>query len=209
MSIPSKVVGAGNGSSAQNVYKVTFSQALSAIPTLESWDDSSFSSVTREQFVGTAVNGGIPYISAVATTDAAPSASWKPAAAVAGGATINRLKGLVNVVNLSVAIPTAGGTVRFNLDWEIPSDAAVPATNSFGVLAIRFSFSGATPSLTWQFNDSVAGGTEGAPSFTSLTAGASGNFIRPADTGSSSANVVLTKPTSSVQSAGEQWVTNT
>lgn len=209
MSIPSKVTGAGNSSSAQNVFRIQFSQALSGNPTLESWDDSTFSTTTREQFTGTAVNGNIPYLSAVATTDSGPVSNWKPVAPVAGGATINRLLGLTNFVNLSTVIPIAGGFVRFNLDFEIPSDAAVPSTNTFGVLACRFSYSGATPSLTWQFNDNSAGGTEGAPQWTTLTPGAAGNFIRPADSSATSSNVVVTKPLSGVADAGAVWVTNT
>ncbi len=209
MAIPSQVAGAGNNSSAQNVFKVIFSQALSGNPTLESWDDSTFSTTAREQFTGTTVNGNKPYMSAVATTDAAPVGNWKPGVPIAGGATINRLKGLTNFVNLSTVIPGAGGAVRFNLDFEIPSDAAVPSTNTFGVLAIRYSFSGPTPSLTWQFNDVSAGGTEGAPQFTNITPGAAGNLIRFADNGVSSANVVFTKPTSGVADAPQIWVTNT
>jgi hypothetical protein len=209
MSIPSNVAGAGNNSSAQNVYRVTFSQNLSANPTLESWDDSTFSSTTREQFTGTAGNGLIPYLAGIATTDSAPLAAWKPSP-VAGGATANRLKGLVNFVNLSTIVPVAGGSVRFNLNFEIPFDATVPATNTFGVLAVRFSFSGATPTLTWQFNDISAGGTEGAPQWTTITPGAAGNFIRPADAGATSASVIVTKPaTSGTIDSAQQWVTNT
>lgn len=209
MSIPSNVAGAGNNSSAQNVYRVTFSQNLSANPTLESWDDSTFSSTTKEQFTGTAGNGNIPYLSGIATTDSAPISAWKPGV-VAGGAVANRLKGLVNFVNLSTVIPVAGGSVRYNLNFEIPFDCTVPATNTFGVLAVRFSYSGATPSLTWQFNDVSAGGTEGAPQWTTITPGAAGNFVRPADAGSTSASVIVTKPaTIGVVDAAQQWVTNT
>lgn len=209
MAIPSKVVGAGNNSSAVNPFKVTFSQALSAVPTLESWDDSTFSTTAKEQFTGTATNGLIPYVSAVATTNGAPSSNWKPASPAAGGAVANRLKGTTNFVNLSTGVPGAGGAVTFNLDFEIPTDASVPSTNTFGVLAVRFAFSGATPSLTFQFNDASAGGTDGAPQFTNITPGSAGNFIRPADSGVSSANVVVTKPTSGVADSGEIWVTNT
>jgi len=209
MSIPSQVANAGNNSSAQNVFKVTFSQALSSPPTIESWDDSTFSTTTKEQFAGTTINGNIPYVSVVATTDAAPIAAWKPASPVAGGAVANRLKGLTNYVNSSVNTPTAGGAIRFNIDFEIPADATVPSTNTFGVLAVRYAYSGPTPTITWQYNDVAAGGTEGAPQWTNITPGAAGNFIRPADAGTTSANVAATKPTSSVASANQIWVTNT
>lgn len=209
MAIPSNVANAGNGSSAQNVFQVSFSQALSAAPTLEAWDDSSFSTVLKEWTAGTTGNGNIPYISGVATTNAAPSASWKQASPIAGGAVANRLKGLNSFVILSTGIPGVGGTVRFNLNFEIPSDASVPATNTFGVLAVRYSYSGPAPSVVFQFNDVSAGGTEGAPQFTNITPGSAGNFIRPADAGSTSAAVVVTKPSSGVVDAGMIWVTNT
>lgn len=209
MPIPSQVNGAGNNSSAQNVFKVIFSQALSSAPTIESWDDSTFSTTTKEQFAGTTINGSIPYVSAVATTDVAPASNWKPVAPVAGGVVANRLKGLTNYVVSSVNVPTAGGAIRFNLDFEIPADASVPSTNTFGVLAVRYAYSGPTPSVTWQYNDVASGGTEGAPQWTNSTPGAAGNFIRMADAGTSSANVSMTKPTAGVASAAQLWVTNT
>lgn len=209
MPIPSQVAGAGNNSSAQNVFKVTFSQALSAPPTIESWDDSTFSTTIKEQFAGTTTNGNIPYVAAIATTDAAPAASWKPATPTAGGAVANRLKGTSNYVNGGVNIPTAGGAIRFNINFEIPVDCTVPSINTFGILAIRYSYSGALPSITWQYNDVAAGGTEGAPQWTSISPGAAGNFIRPADAGTTSANVAVTKPTSGVLDAAQVWVTNT
>lgn len=209
MAIPSQVVGGGNNSSAVNPFTCTFSQALSAIPTLESWDDNTFSTTTKEQFTGTATNTNIPYVSAVATTNGAPASNWKPTSPAAGGAVANRLKGTTNFVNLSTGIPGAGGTVKWNLDYEIPTDATVPSTNTFGVLAVRFAFSGATPTLTFQFNDLSAGGTDGAPQFTSITPGAAGNFIRGADAGSTGASVLMTKPTSGVASMPQIWVTNT
>jgi hypothetical protein len=211
VSIPSAVTGAGNGSQARNVFRLTFSTALSSIPTLESWDDSTFSSTSKEVFTGTPVNENIPYQSAAATTDAAPSsANWKLAAPVAGGATINRLMGTTYFVNLSVGVPGAGASVRFNLNWEEPSDAAVPATNTQNsVLACRYAYSGVAPTLSWAFNDNSAGGTEGAPIFTSITPGSAGNFVRPTDASATSANLTLTKPASGVADQGAIWVTNT
>jgi hypothetical protein len=211
MAIPSKVKGGANGSQAQNVFKVTFSQALAAVPTLEAWDDDTFSAVTKEMFTGTPDNGNIPYVSAVATTDGAPAGTnWKPVSPAAGGATINRLKGRNSYVNLSAAIPSANGSVRFNLDWELPDDMTIPSVNTGnGVIIVRYSYSGVAPTLTWQFNDNSAGGTEASPVWTTLTPGAAGAVIRPCDSGSSSASLVVTKPTSGVASAGEIWVTST
>jgi hypothetical protein len=210
MSIPSQVANAGNNSSAQNVFRITYSQALAAPPTLEAWDDSTFSTTNKEMFTGTITNGNKAYVSAVATTDSAPVSAWKPASGAAGGATINRLQGLVSFVNLSVAAPGAGGSVRFNLVWEIPSDAAVPSTNTLnGVLATRYAFSGATPTLTWQYNDVGNGGTEVSPQWTTITPGAAGSFIKPANTGSTSSSVFLTKPLSGTLDSPQVWVTAT
>lgn len=209
MSIPSNATGAGNNSSAVNVFQIIFSQALSAPPTLEAWDDATFSTTIKEMFAGTVVNGHIPYLSAVATTNTAPVSNWKPGV-IAGGAVANRLLGDTNFVILSTASPTAGGAVKWNLNWEIPSDATVPSINTTnGVLACRFSFAGATPTLTWQFNDFSAGGTDGAPQWTTLSPGSAGNFFRPADAGSTSANVAITKPGSGVVDSAQVWVTNT
>jgi hypothetical protein len=210
MAIPSKVVGAGNNSQARNVFMVTFSQALAAVPTLEAWDDDTFSTVTKEMFAGTHDNGNIPYVSAVATTDSAPaSANWKPVTPVAGGATINRLKGRTNYVNLSASIPSANGSVRFNLDWELPDDMTIPSTNTGnGVIIVRYSYSGVAPTLTWQFNDNSAGGTEATPAWTTITPGGAGSVIRPCDSGSTSASLVVTKPISGVADAGEVWVSS-
>jgi hypothetical protein len=210
MSVPSNVANAGNNSSAQNVFRVVFSQALSASPSLEAWDDSTFSSNTKEMFTGTAGNGGIPYVSAVATTDTAPTPLWKPVAPVGGGAVANRLKGTTNFVTLTTTIPGVGAAVRFNLDWEISFDTTVPSTTTCnGVLAVRYSYSGAAPTLTWQFNDVSAGGTESSPQWTGITPGAAGQFIRPTDSGVSSANLVFTKPSAGVLDSAQIWVSNT
>lgn len=210
MSIPSQVANAGNNSSAQNVFRITFSTALATPPTLESWDDSTFSTTSKEMFTGTVTNGNKPYVSAVATTDSAPAALWKPASAVGGGAVINRLQGLVSFVNLSINPPGAGGTVRFNMVWEIPSDASVPSTNTLnGVIATRYAFSGIAPQLTWQYNDFGNGGTEVSPQWTTITPGAAGSFIKPANSGATSASVFLTKPLSGTLDSPTVWVTAT
>ena len=210
MSIPSKVTGGGNNSQAQNVLRVVFSQALSSIPSLEAWDDSTFGTTTKEMFTGTPVNGTKPYLSGIATTDAAPaSAAWKPSV-VPGGAVANRLQGRTSYVNLSVAVPSGGQSVRFNLDWELPSDMTIPSISTCnGIIIARYSYSGTAPQLTWQFNDFSAGGTEGSPVWTTVTPGSAGAVIRGTDAGATSASLGFTKPTTGVADASEVWVTNT
>jgi len=205
MTMPGQVKGAGNNSVAQNVISVTFSQATSDIPTLEAWDDFNTNSILHEIFTGTVGNGNIPILSAVATTDGAPVAAWKPAAPSAGGATINRLMGSTNYVNLAAAPITLGNSVRFNLCWEVPYDASVPADMDC-VFAIRYSYSGAPPVLTWEFNDEDAGGTEGVPVWTGITPGVAGNIFRPTDAGVTAGNLVLHKPPASTIDNPELWI---
>lgn len=201
MAIPFKITGAGNNSTAQNVLKVTFSQALSSVPRLEAWDDGNLNTVTGTVFTGTSGNGNIPMLAAVATTDTAPSSSWKPASPTAGGATANRLKGSTNYVNLSASAPGAGGAVRFNVVLEVPSDISAPATLNW-VLAVRYWYTGTAPTLTWAGNE----GTEGSPTWTSITAGASGNYLRPADQ-STGTTWTVDKPTSGTKDAPYYWIT--
>jgi len=204
MTIPTKIVGAGNDSAAQNVIKVTFSEATSDIPKLMAYDDYNFATTDHEVFGGTVGNGNKSMISAVATTDGAPVASWKPASATPGGATINRLKGATSYVNLSAAALAAGESVMFNLCWEIPSDAAIPS-DLFAVFMIEFNYPGAAPIITWEVNDNEDGGSDGTPSWTTLTPGTGGNKVNPADAGSTPANITLHRPPTGVQDIGEVW----
>lgn len=206
MAVPSKVVGAGNNSTAQNVFKVIFSEATSSVPKLEAWDDFSFNAITHEIFTGTTGNSSLPMVSAVATTNAAPVSDWVPSSATAGGAIINRLKGDTNYVNLHTAALAASEFVLFNLCWGIPFDASIPSDME-AVLVLRFEYTGAAPVLTWSFNDEDAGGTEGTPVWTTITAGTSGHQIIPTDLGATSGSLVLHRPVSGVINCGEVWVT--
>lgn len=113
MSIPSKVSGGGNTSTAQNIFRVVFSQSLSAAPTYQMWDnsstypavDASGSTTAKEAFTGTSNNSNKPEYALVDTTNAAPSSSWLPGSASAGSANPNRMKGSTNYVT-SPATPT-------------------------------------------------------------------------------------------------------
>ncbi|KUK49418.1 MAG: hypothetical protein XD75_0582 [Parcubacteria bacterium 33_209] len=94
MAIPNKATGAGNNNAA-NVFKVTFSQALSTAPKYEAWDnsktfpakDESGSTVAKEIFTGTTGNGNKPMLYLVDTNAGAtpPGANWKPASATTHG----------------------------------------------------------------------------------------------------------------------------
>jgi len=106
MAIPSKAVGGGNVSTASNVFRVSFSQALSAAPQYQMWDnsstypavDASGSTTTKEAFAGTSGNSNKPEYALVSTTSAAPSSSWLPGSATGGSANPNRMKGTTNYV---------------------------------------------------------------------------------------------------------------
>lgn len=205
MAVPGQVKGAGNNSVAQNVVKVTFSQATTDHPKLEAWDDFNTNSTLHEIFAGTVENGNIPMLSGVATTDGPPGALWKPVAPIPGAATINRLLGSTNTVVLSSGNMGIGDTVRFNLCWEVPFDATVPADMDC-VLVIRYSYTGIAPVLTWEFNDEDAGGTESVPVWMAITPGVAGHIFRPTDAGVASPNLVLHKPAASVADNPELWV---
>lgn len=207
-----QIAGAGNNSAARNVIRVTFSQTLSAIPTLEAWDDSTFATVANQIFTGTNVsstirNAAVPLIYAAATTSVTPSSAWRPNTATAGGAMTNRLKGTTNFVNLSSVAPNATEWVMFNLGIEIPSDATVPSSSSLAhVIAIRYQYTGTAPTLTWEFNNQTGGGTEGTPVWAALTSGGAGNVFKQGDAGVLGSNVFITRPSTGMVDSGSCWV---
>jgi len=212
MSIPFKVTGAGNGSTAQNVYKITFSQALSSPPVYKAWDNSqtfpardvSGTTTSHEIFTGTTGNGSKPMLSLVATTSSAPSSNWKPASATSGSANPNRLKGSLSYVT-DPTTPGAGESILFNLCLEVPYDATVPSTTSMAaILEVTYTYTGAAPTVTWYANE----GTEGSPTWTELTPGTHGiKFCNSSAEISDSTTWKLTLPTSGTVEDGCQIVT--
>lgn len=212
MSIPNNATGAGNNDAA-NVFKIIFSQALSTAPKYEAWDnsqtfpakDASGSTTAKEIFTGTAGNSSKPMLYLVDTNAGAssPGSDWKPSTATAGSANPNRLKGTTNYVTAQNT-PDASEFITFNIGLEAPYDATVPSSSSTAhIIQIRYTYTGSAPSLTWQFNE----GTEGSPSWTTLTPGTHG--LRYCNTGTSWAAgpYKLTLPESSVTDAGEVGVT--
>lgn len=106
MAIPSKIIGGGNNSVAQNVVRVAFSQTLSAAPVYKIWDngstypaaDAAGATTVKEAFTGTVGNSNKPEYALVDTTSTAPTSNWLPASATAGSANPNRMKGSTNYV---------------------------------------------------------------------------------------------------------------
>lgn len=210
MAIPAKATGAGNNN-AQNVFKITFSTALSTAPKIEAWDnsqtfpakDAAGATVAKEIFTGTAGNSSKPMLYAVSTTGGAPGANWKPASATAGSANPNRLKGTTNYVT-DTATPGAGGATLFNLGIEAPYDAAVPSSSSMAhMIQVRYTYTGAAPTLTWAFNE----GTEGSPSWTTITPATHGIRYCNSSTNWAAGPYKLTLPAASVVDAGELGIT--
>ena len=178
MAIPNKAVGYGNNSTARNVFRVTFSTALSSAVKYETYDGGTFPAVgsatttTNTIFAGTAGNSNKAMIGLVDTTNAAPASAWFPASATGGTANPNRMKGQTSYVTQAGANVGAGGTITWNECIEIPSDVTPSSTMAYDLL-LRYTYTGGAPSLTWAFNDAVSG-TEGAPTWTTLTPGTHG-----------------------------------
>ncbi|MDD5068081.1 MAG: hypothetical protein PHN89_00570 [Candidatus Pacebacteria bacterium] len=210
MAIPAKATGAGNNN-AQNVFKVTFDQALSTPPKIEAWDnsqafpakDAAGATTAKEIFTGTAGNGTKPMLYAVATTSSAPGANWKPASATAGSDNPNRMKGTTNYVT-DPTTPGLGDAILFNLGLEAPYDATVPSSSSMAhMIQIRYTYTGTAPALTWAFNE----GTEETPSWTTITPGTHGLQYCNSSTNWAAGPYKLTLPAASVVDAGEIGVT--
>ena len=210
MGIPARATGFGNNSTARNVFRILFSQALSLPPIYKAWDGAVFpatgAAVTtlNTVFTGTPGNGNIPMISLVDTSLGAPIAAWKPAVPAVGSANPNRMKGSTNYVTSTVT-PGAGGTITWNEDLEVPSDATTTSTMAVD-LEVTYLYTGAPPALTWSFNDFGAGGTEGAPVWTTLTVGVDG--LRYCNAGTVGGGpYVMDIPLVGVSDSPEGWIT--
>ncbi len=208
MAIPFRPVGIGQVA-AKNVFRVNFSQALSAIPELHAWDDFNLNSVANKIFTGTTVNGSKPMISAIGA-DVAPPAAWWPASEVVGAAvnTASRLKGNTGWCKLSASAPGVNGDVFFNFDHKWPSDVQ-PADNVKFALSVLYRYTGATPTVTFYGND---GGTESTPVWTALTVQPKGTngaatVIKCSDAGGDGVGDTFSIPQSGEAHPAETWLT--
>ena len=208
MGIPAKAVGYGNGSTARNVFSILWSTALSQAPIFKMWDGASYPAtgaavtVANTVFVGTAGNGNIPMTSLVDTSSGAPIAGWKPVGATGGSANPNRMKGSTSYVT-STATPGAAGRTTWNEVLELPSDATTSSTMAVD-LEITYTYTGGVPSLTWGYNE--APGTEGSPSWTTLTVGTNG--LRHCNAGTVAGGpYLLDIPAASTVDSAEGWTT--
>lgn len=174
---PFKPVGIGQVA-AMNVFKVTFSQALSTNPKLMAWDDYTMTTVNNTIIAGSPGSGFLSMIGGIGLLSA-PSASWFPsaenAATVVDSATL--LNGNTGYCLLSSSVPGAADSVYFNLDYKIESNLE-PIDTMEHVIAVEYQYTGATPTVTWYANE----GTEGSPSWTTLQSGAKGSAPIAGDT---------------------------
>jgi len=213
MTIPSKVIGAGNADNTK-CFKVTFTTALSTAPKIEAWDnsatfpakDAAGATTAKEIFTGTTANTSLPELAAwsggAESTGTKPGASWHPASATAGTANPNLLLGTTNYVTCTNT-PGASGDTVFNLSLIVGYDATVPSTSSMAaIIQIRYTYTGSAPSLTFAYNDA---GTEETPSWTTFVPGTNG--VRFVNTGTVEGTYKLTLPSSGLVTAGELWVT--
>lgn len=210
MPIPNKAVGYGNNSTAVNVFRLTYSEALSQPPQWEAYDSSvdfptldSITTTNNDIFVGTPGNGHKPMLCLVATTVDRPAGAWKPSSVVSGAALINRLKGQNSFV-LDTSTPIAGGSITWNMVLEIPQDLTIFSTMSH-ILLNRFTYTGDAPVLMWEFND-LFGGDDSIPDWVEMTPGVHG--IRHARSGSANNGpYLLTIPPTGAIDAVDGWVT--
>lgn len=215
MAVPSKVIGGGGDNNATKCFKVVFSQALASAPKIEAWDnsqtfpakDASGVTVAKEVFTGTTNNGSKPCLAAWSGGAEAdgnkPGANWHPAAATAGSANPNLLKGSTNFVTCTNT-PGAGGNVVFNISFKIADDMTVPSTATMAHLTqLRYTYTGTAPALAFYYND---GGNETTPSWTVFSPGTHG--LRFCNSGTVSGTYELTLPgTGSTLVAPELWIT--
>jgi hypothetical protein len=205
MAIPNKATGYGNNSTAANVFQITFSQALSSAPRYEAYDGAVFpatgSATTTTNGIFTAGSGTSgSMLSLVDTSTAGPTSNWKPTNGSAGTANPNRMKGTSYYVTSTVT-PGAGGVVKWNEVLEVPSTATTSTTMAHDLL-VRYTYTGTAPSLTWAFNE----GTEGTPTWTTMTPGTNG--LRHCRTGTVSGGPYLADiPAAGTQDTTEGWVT--
>ena len=193
----------------QNGMRIRFTvNDMSSQPRLEAWDSEANlgtqTAPSDEILVGTVVSGNDSWLAVVDTENVAPGANWYPGVETPGDASPNRLEGLTAYCMLdSIALGAAPQTRRFNLALNIPSDAAAGTTGHTPVLACRYYYTGAAPTVIWESND----GSEAAPNWVTFTAGGAGYTIWGAgpDTTVDYLDPV-TKPFSGFVEVNEYWI---
>lgn len=206
---------------AKNVFKLVFSEDLSAVPKLKAWDNYNMNSVLHKIFIGCTQNGDLPMIGGIGLT-AAPAASWWPTTKTVGAAvgTGSLLMGNTGFCQLAAAAPSALDELFFNLNYKFPVPTGTPPNTDpkpsdtwSHVIACEYEYTGDPPDLSAYGND---GGTEGSPSWTALTLGLKGYAptpgvarVRPVDAGNGpdgTDSMLFTFPDDVASHPDEIWV---
>lgn len=214
MSIPASINGYGS-SVNQEVLAIYFNYPLSSKPTYEAYDGSTgafpatgpATATTYKIFLGSTANGNLPMVALHDVTEAPPAGTnWFPGSATGGAANPNRMKGKVNYVQCST-IPqylTNVGTVRFNIQAEIPCDV-YPTMSTRHDLVIRYTYTSTIPVVTWKFNE----GSEETPTWTTIVPDTNG--IRHCRSGTAGGGPYLANipdpAVASLEKTLEGWVT--
>lgn len=192
---------------ARHAMKLTWNQPMSTQPRLEAWDSgadlTANTAPTDEILVGTASTGNKSWLAATDTTSVLPGVNWYGSADERTGGT-KPAKLIGTGAYLKLAGATVGVVSRlFNLCLKVPSDAAqVGATQHAPVIALRYYYTGAVPTITWAYNAS----TIANPKWTAFTSGSLGFTLH--FTGPDTAVNLLdpfTKPTTLTE-VDEYWV---
>ncbi len=177
-----KPVGIG-AVAAKNVFKLVFSEDLSAPPQLKAWDDYLMTTILHKILIGSANNGNKPMIAGIGLT-AAPVAGWYPSSLVVGAAVdvASLLKGDLGFCQLSAAAPEADDELFFNINYKFPYCAGTPPdtdpkpSDTFThVVGFEYQYTGVAPAVAAYANK----GTEGAPDWQLLILGIKGSAPQP------------------------------
>lgn len=157
---PFQPTGIGGDSSAINVIRITFTQALSDIPKLTAYDDYNANTINHTIFMGTPNSGSKPLIAAVSKNQ--PSPNWFPTGNDENGymsaGAANYLQGATDGIYLDLTAPVQNGYVYFNLAYKIPTDVTTSSTMGAAIVC-EYQYTGTAPTLVFEGNT----GTETSP----------------------------------------------
>lgn len=168
---------------AKNVFKVKFTQALSAVPYITSYGSSTAfpltgvsTATTTPIFTGNYSNSNKPIIHAIDTTrEGPPSSSWYLASTIMAGAATCMLKGDASYLQFrySVGSLTANASLTYNTLLKIPY-GCYPTMDFQHDMVVWFTYTGPAPNVQFYANNGHLGGTESAPQWTEIVSGSQG-----------------------------------
>lgn len=214
MSYPFKVHGACT-STAQYVFKVSFSQPLSSVPNLRAYDnaasypntDSTTTTVFRI-FVGSTGNSNKPMLHFLDTTRSGPSATnWYTASTIGAGVATCLMKGDTSYLQFrysTASIALANPSVYWNSLVRVPYDV-YPTMNKHHNVVIRYTFTSTAPTVSFWANNTHAGGTGDVPVWGSIQTDVSG--VRFGSSTATNLSILGEIPLTGQQVTKTAWVT--